>query len=173
MQNSGESNIYLGGTANWTLKPWEFQIRFGNHHCWLRVCNYPNKMWKLWQNFFTSGLKSGRIWKGWKCGYSRKNIKIKLQTSALCWVGQKLQTPENFSCHVHNFKSCQNECPVVAKSTMGFLEKWGIYQQKKGHSTLFIAYLEQPIHDFTRLHVQIPLNMLWFACVCMGGEIFV
>lgn len=56
---------------------------------------------------------------------------------------------------------------------MGFLQKWGIYQQSKGHATLFIAYLEEPINVFTSLHVQIPPNIVRFAYVCMREEIFV
>lgn len=55
---------------------------------------------------------------------------------------------------------------------MGFLQKWGIYQQSKGHATLFIAYLEEPINVFTSLHVQIPPNTVQFAYVCMWEEIF-
>ena len=56
---------------------------------------------------------------------------------------------------------------------MGFLQKLGIYQQSKGHATLFIAYLAEAINIFTSLRVQIPPNTVRFAYICIWEEIFV
>jgi len=50
---------------------------------------------------------------------------------------------------------------------MGFLQKLGIYQQSKGHATLFIAYLAEAINIFTSLRVQIPPNTVRFAYICI------
>lgn len=46
--------------------------------------------------------------------------------------------------------SCSDK---VNNGVTGFLQKWGIYQQSKGHTTLFIAYLEEAINVFTSLQV--------------------
>lgn len=86
---------------------------------WLLICNTKilTKFFHLWIEIWEK-LKRLKMW------LPQKNIKIKLQTFASCLGQAELQTPDDFWCHVHNFRSCVSKwMSCSAKVNSGISEE--------------------------------------------------